>query len=253
MNDLTPATTIGHNSGLAAYFGEFIDRVNAGVATANKWLAAYGTTPVTDEETAKRLADVINQIEKELKAIDGDRLKQVRPHIEEQKTINDKARELGAGLTAALTKLIPMRQAWLKYDRDQKAAEINRRAEEARKAQEEALRLAAEAAKPTATVEQIVQAEKAQETVAESMDTLNTAMSAKATVKGDFMQRAVGLRTIWTAQITDLGAAAVYYATNPVGKAKMLECIQKLADQDCKRIKATETGIPGVKGLSEER
>lgn len=251
MNDSTPA--LGHNTSLAAYFGEFIDRVNQGVATANKWLAAYGTKPVTDEETAKRLADVINQIEKELKAIDTDRLKQVRPHLEERDTINAKAKELGAGLTAALARLVPIRQTWLQYDRDQKQAEINRRAEEARKAQEEAARLAAEAAKPTATVEQIVQAEKAQERVAESLEDLTTAMNTKTTVKGDFMQRAVGLRTIWTAQITDLGAAAVYYATNPVGKAKMLECVQKLADADVKRIKAIDTGIPGVKGVSEER
>lgn len=246
MTDVAAANSVN------AYFPEFVERVKNLAAAANEWLKKLDGKGIQDEETARRANDFVGQLKKEARAIEDERLKQVRPILQERDLINSKAQDVAAPIVAALSLLAPLERAWLQELRRRQDEERNRRAEEARKAQEEQERLAREAAKAS-TVESVVALEVAGKRAEQARAALDASMAAKPQVKGDFVARATGLRTMWSARIDDLPAATAHYLKTPAGQVKIRDVIQQLASADARTVKAEAFGVPGCVGVMEER
>lgn len=236
MDGTTPG--IGHNQ-----FAPIKARVDALVAAANAWLGEV--KEIADLDTANACDDFLNQIKAELTALDTERKTLNKPHDEAIKANNDAFRPLTALLDKAKTLLTPLKTGWLKREQDRIAAEKRRAEEEAlRKMQE------AEDAKRAAgsSVEAAVAADDAQKAADEALAQASRVASLKPQVKGDHSARASGLRTHWSAAITDYPKALQHYGNHPEVRA----VVERLANADARDQKAA-LQVPGVEPKSEQR
>lgn len=218
-------------------------RVDDLMEAANTWLAEV--PEITNAETAKACDDFLDQIKKELSALESDRKAKNKPHDDAVKANNDFYRPLTALLDKAKTLLAPLKTKWLKREQDRIAAEK-------RVAEEEALRKLQEAEdakrKAAASVQAAVQADQAEKAAADAMAALEAANRAKAQVKGNYAAKASGLRTYWSAVVTDQRKAVNHYCDHP----KMKALVQELANADA-RDQKDGLDIPGIEPKKEER
>lgn len=214
------------------------------IENANLWL--QNVAKIADDEAASRAADFIARLKGQIKLVDGQRREAKKPVETELASIDDYFGDLIKPLKAGLDVMLERQTLWLQeVQRRQNEERIAaaRRAEEARKLAEAA------AAKPVQSVADKLAADEAQRKADELALEADAAQRAKAQVRGDFAPRAQSLRTSWSAQITDWDAATHHYFTRPEVKA----AVQKLADADVRVIKAEQTGIPGVRGVSSQK
>ncbi len=238
------ASMIGHNSGDPAdTYAPYRQRTNDIVEAANTWLSTV--KEITDEPTAKAADDFLNQIKVELSAIDDDRKAINAPYQAKVKANDDAFRPLTALLTKSKELLSPLKTKWLQREKDRLAKERADKEAAALKAMQEA---EAAAAKATTSVEAAVRADEAQERASVLLDAAQKASTAKASVKGDYAARASGLRTYWSAEITDFRQAMLHYEHHP----RMVELVHSLADADARADKLA-MAVPGCKAVSEER
>lgn len=218
-------------------------RVDDLMDAANAWLKSV--PEITDEETATACDDFLKQVKDEADALEKTRKAFNKPLEDQVKANNDAYRPLTALLEKAKSLLTPLKTKWLKREQDRIAAER-------KKAEEEALRKLQEAedAKRSAasSVQDAVRADEAQKAADTAMAAVEAANKAKATVKGNYATRSSGLRTYWSANITDYTKAAIHYCDNP----KMVALIQQLADADA-RDQKDALKVPGIEPKSEER
>lgn len=234
---------IGHNQPPADIYAPYCDRTNDLVEAANQWLKTV--KEITDEPTAKAADDFLNQIKEELAAIDKDRKAINAPYEAKVKANNDAFRPIVALLDKAKLLLSPLKVKWLQREKDRLAKERADKEAAALKA----LRDAEDAAKrATASVEAAVLADELQAAADTAMAASAAADKAKASVKGDYAQRASGLRTYWKAEITSFRQAMLHYETHP----KMQELVQELANADARTDKS-QMQVPGCKPISEDR
>lgn len=229
---------IGHNSRTPEQM-----RVDDLMAAANTWLDTV--KEITDEETAKACDDFLKQVKDEADALEKARKALNKPLEDQVKANNDAYRPLSAMLEKAKALLTPLKTKWLKREQDRIAAEKKAKEDEALKALQ-----AAEDAKRAATtsIQAAVQADEAQKAADAAMAAVEAANKAKAQVKGNYATRSSGLRTYWSATITDYTKAAIHYCDTP----KMVALIQQLADADAREFKEA-LKVPGVEPKSEER
>lgn len=244
MPDTARAPTIGDNSGDPAdIYAPYRDRTNDIVEAANTWLRSI--KEITDEATAKACDDFLGQIKDEIAAIDTDRKAINKPHDDAVSANNNAFRPIVALLTKSKELLSPLKTRWLQREKDRLAAE--RAAKEAAALQ--AMREAEDAKrKATASVEAAVRADEAQAAADAAMAASAAADKAKAHVKGDYVARASGLRTYWSAKITGFRQAMLHYETHP----KMIALVQELANADARDQKAALM-VPGCEAVPEER
>lgn len=237
------ASMMGHNQPPTDRYAPYRNRTNDIVEAANTWLKSV--TEIADEATAKACDDFLEQIKKELTAIDTDRKAMNHPHDLWIMENNAKFRPLTALLDKSKQLLTPLKTKWLQREKDRLAKE--RAAKEAAALQ--AMREAEEAAKrATASVEAAVRADEAQEHMKAALAASAAADKAKAHVKGDYVARSSGLRTYWSAQIIDTKAALLYFSERP----ELFDVLQRLVNAEAREQKEAFK-IPGCKATSEER
>lgn len=239
---MTDTPSIGHNIGTDP-MAHVRARVDQLIESANAWLSQVKA--IADVDTAKACDSFLTQIKAEIAALEVERKAKNKPHDEAVDANNNAYRPFTALLSKAKDLLTPLKTAWLQREQSRIAAE-KKAAEEAalRKMQE------AEDAKrwAGASVEAAVIADEAQAAADLAVQEAERATKAKATVKGEFASRASGLRTYWSAVITDYPKALVHYAK----RQEVMDLIQRLADADAREHKDT-LAVPGVKPDSQQK
>lgn len=241
MDTQTPG--IGHNEPDA--LEALKDRASRIVEAANIWL---NKVPVIEsEDIATKCEDFLGQISAEIKAVESARTEALKPLKDETETINTAHHALHhsgkkSGLLDVCKKLLAAKKtAWLQ----KKEAE---RREAERKAEEEALKKmqeaeeAAKKAEAAETVEDVMAAEQAQADADQSVKDFEQVSKSRVTVKGNYSNRASGLRSSWRSEITDFDAALNHYRDHP----KVHDVIKHLADADARSPDKRTQDVPGV-------
>ena len=240
----TPATlTIGHNLPPEPILDPALaDRNAALILNANRWLTER--PEITDDDTAGRCSDFLEQVNAQIKAVDNARAAAKKPYDDGAKAVQLLYRPLLDVLDAAKNLLKARLQAWLNKkakalveERAKAAAEAAAKQKEADEAAEkaaagtnvevqvEALRLAAEAEKAKAEAAYLDQ--------------------ARPQAKGDFGARAASLRTTFKGRIVDIDATFKHYREH----RDVVDALYKAVNADIRR---GARSIPGVELYPEE-
>lgn len=220
-------------------------RVTELVETANVWLASV--KEIGDTDTAVACQGFLDQVSAESKAVETDRRTEKKPHEDAAKAVDTKYRPLSTRLDTIKSLLLPLKTGWLQKEQARKDAEAKAAREEAdrlRKLAEEA----AAAATQNTTVEAVIAVDEINASAKQSEAAARRIENSKAQVRSNFGTRASGLRTYWSAKITDFDKALMHYKRDP----RVRELIQSLADADARAMK-DEINVPGVESVSEQR
>lgn len=206
--------------------------------------AAQAEEVIKSEITNQTQCDLARNIQAQLLALnkraDAMHKAEKAPVLEAERAVEAKFsfRKNVASLASALRE---------KFERWMQGEERRQREEAQRKLREEQARVAAECAR--------IEAERAKQKdddpVAfhtspepELPEMPTVAEPVKVSAGGGFGRKS-GLKSVWVASLTDVGAALAHYREN----AKLIELLQKLADAD---VRAGKRTIPGFT-VSEER
>lgn len=220
-------------------------RVTELVETANVWLASV--KEIADENTATACQGFLDQVNAETKAVETDRRTEKKPHEDAAKAVDIKYRPLSTRLDTIKTLLLPLKTAWLQKEqarKDAEAAAARAEAERLRRLAEEA----AAAAAQNTTVEAVIAADEINNSVKQAETAARRIENDKAQVRSHFGTRASGLRTYWSARITDYRKALKHYSE----RAEVREVIERLAAADARTLK-DDLKVPGVEAYSEQR
>lgn len=242
MNETTN-TGFGHNSGdlseSADPFTQTQTRVDALIANADRWLKER--PKITDDDLAGKCSDFIEQLTKQAKAVDEDRLAANRP-LRDAITENDKRFKPLVDRLETAKKLLKARLTpWLQ-EKERRRLEAVRKAEEEALEKMRAAEEARKAADQATTVDDVVRAEEARKAADQAIKDATAVSKSKANVQGEFGSRARGLRTVWSAAITDYDAALNHYRNTP----QVRDLIQRLADADARSPERRSVAVPGV-------
>lgn len=240
MND-TPA--MGHN--LPDNFAALEARTDELIAGANR--AAGSVTEITDEETADRFKDFLEQLLTARNEVDGERKTQKQPHLDAGKAVDDRFKPLLARLDTAKGVLNPRLTTYMQAKKAREDAEARRLAEEAERKRKEAeeAAAAAEAAEGDSIVDDRIRAQELEQDAATAKKVADQAARAPTRVRGDYSKRAAGLRTTYKGRITDPDAVWRQYKHN----AGVRDALQKAVNAD---IRAGKRGIYGVEVYAEQ-
>jgi hypothetical protein len=208
--------------------------------------------PVTNQGQADAVSALIESLRIAAKDADAERVRENKPHDDAKAAVQARynvwiapsTNKVPGKVFKAIDALKACLQPYLaKLDAEKREAE-----RVAREIADKAARDAAEAMRAAAACD-IGAKEQAEALVADAEAAQKAAQAAakdKAHATGG--SRAMGLRSVWKATVTDAQAAAAHYwRTNPDAFAGLL---QKLADDDVRCGK--RSGIPGVE-IVEER
>lgn len=201
-------------------------RVAELVRAANLWIKAFAQTPMTNANQANSCQDFMDQLADEWKAIEAKREERRKPLNEELARIQKAHKTLLDLVVTCGLRLKALKTAYLNWLEEQQAKQrrlAEAAAAEARRVAEEAARAAAA---PTATVEASVVATAAQAVAERAEHAADSAAVAKPQVVGTYSGRASGLRTTWSATVSDWSQAAAFFSNN----AKVREAVQAAAN-----------------------
>lgn len=223
---------IGHNQPPPDPFEASRSRVDALIATANRWLLER--PEITDEEMAAKADDFMNQLTAEAKAVDEARKAQHKPHDDAKKAIQLKWCPLIDMLGTAKELFRPRITAWLRA-KQARAEEERKRQEAEALAKLQAAEDAKRAAQEQGTVEATIQARQAAE--AAEVAVAETARPVRAQVKGNYATKARSLRKVWKYRVTD--AALVPREWLCIDETKISQAIRR-ADAPVREIAGIE-------------
>jgi hypothetical protein len=245
---LNPDAVIGNNNPPDQLLEEANERIDA----ANKWLTER--PEITDDEIADKAGGFKAQLAATFKALDERRLAENRAHLAAQDAkYKTPLALLKAGLDAVDAKI----RAYLKAKQD-RLDEERRKQEAAAKAAQEAAAAAAKKAEEEASkkggdpLRAQLAADQAKEKAAQAAQAA-AAPAERAAIKGTYTQRAVTLKTYWSARIVDETAALKAYAKHPDIRAAALAAILKIAKDDAVATKDPAKAKPGIEYFSEQR
>lgn len=245
---LNPDAVIGNNNPPDPLIAEAEERIT----TANRWLTER--KEITDAAMADKLAFYISQVSGTFDALDEQRLQEGRDFKIKQDKKYSSPLDL---LTRAKTALVALRTAWLKKEDARLLAEKAALEAEAKRkadAAAEAVRLAEEEAqKKGGDPLRAAAAADALKKEAEVATERAQAEPAKAVIKGTYTTRAVGLREVWDAQITDAAAAFKTYKKRPEVVTAIRDAMQKVAKADAQKLKDVTAAPAGVRFFSEKK
>lgn len=184
--------------------------------------------PATNDDQEAALDALLDDFRKAKKSADGERAAEKKPHDDAAKAVQAKWKPLLDRCDIAADAI---KQALTPY----RTAKQRAKDEAARKAREEA-EAAAKAAQEAFQSDDLDDRLEAEAKLAASK-----ALAAQA---NKIDRSATGLRTYWTAEITDRKAALMHYIKFQPEAFEAL--IQNLADKDA-RNEATRRDIPGIK------
>lgn len=205
---------------------------------AKHWLDG---APIDTQEMADAVGKLIRQCQGAVKVVEQNRVLEKRPFDQAAAEVQERYKplivKLDKAISTAKQALVPFMQAQM--------AEQARKAEEARLAAE-AARKAAEAAAFVAT--DLESVERREAAIAHAKAAETTARKAEGTkVQVSTGARAIGIRTVWKAEITDTVAFARHlWATNA---ESFMGLLQAEADR---RITAGRPPTPGVRFIEEK-
>ena len=222
----TESPGIGHNSEPTPH-EKAKARVNALVATANKW--ATERPVITDDEMGKKCSAFIDQITEEMEAADRARKDANRAA---QTANNNLWNPLIAPLGVVKELLAPRLKTWVeKKEAERKAAlkkaedealELLRQAEEAQRQ----VTIASEAGGDV--VGSIVQAAEVKKIAEDAIKAVDRSAKERAGIKSDYGTRTKGLRTSWKFEITDAALIPREYLTHDL--VKIGEAVRRAKD-----------------------
>lgn len=226
---------LGHNRPPSPF-----DDLAARVAELNELAAGclFGAE-IADQGQADAIAELVNDARKLEKAAADLKKAEKEPHDTAIKEIAARFKPVETTLGLIKDTGKSAQTVWLRKDAEKKAAEEaekRRDAEEAARKAEEA-RKAAEASNDIeARAEAVRLAEEAQFQEAQAKK------AAKDKAKASGGGRAMHLRSVWSAEMTDAQVALRHYWTDTEGKRALIETAQRLADAD---VRAGKRSIPG--------
>lgn len=228
-----------------------LERAGALVANANRWVEER--KEISDSEQAGLAQGFITQLRDMRDDLDKAAKVERKPHddaiIEIRRRYLDPVELVGI----ALGKMLGLSSTWLDKEKTRIAretAERQRAAEESRKRAEDAKREAASATSNTIEAElAAIRAEKEATAAAK----LARKAPERATIKGDYSAKAMGLRTYWSAEVIDEAKALKSYARNPEVRAVCLAKALQLATQLAKETKREDAAPPGFRFVKSER
>jgi hypothetical protein len=255
---------IGHNQPPEP---TLIERAAGRVANANRWLTER--PEILDEDIAGKAQGFWDQLRGDRDDLEKAEKAEKKPLQDQIAAITKRYQQPRAAVVLAYELIGKVRQAWL-LKKQAKIDEGNRQREaEVRRKQDEADRLAHEAAeaakaKPGADViGTMIAAETAQREAAEAAKAAAKAPT-RATDRGDFSARASGLRTLWDARIKPTpegdskARAAVekeiltFFAKDPEGRGAMVESCLVIAKKRAKAAKRADVAAPGFEYFSRQ-
>lgn len=199
---------------------------------------------VESQEEASLLTDVISKATKLHAAADGSRKAEKQPHMDAGKAVDDAFKVPLSALDKAKSSLKAIQTKWLIKEDARKKAEAARQAEIARKAKEEADRLAAQAAASNDAMA-AAQAEAAQAEAAKLDTAATRAGKAKANVgSATGGGRSMGLRTVKTGRMDNKNLVYRHFMDHP----DLVGVLQRLTNT---AIRAGET-VPGTTVIEEK-
>lgn len=208
--------------------------------------------PVTTQAQADDVSRLIDALRKSGDAAEAQRKVEVKPFDDGKAAVQEKYAPLFADAKnknpGAIHKAIAALKATLQPYLTKLDEEKREKARKAQAEAEAATRAAQEAARAAnaASMEEQEKAEEAIRAAEAAQRAAKVAANDRAHATGG--TRAMGLRTVWRAEITDARAAlAHYYRINPDA---FLPLVQKLADDD--KSAGKRDGIPGVRVYSEQ-
>lgn len=251
MGDEPPAG-IGHNNPPSPTpLERLLDEANARIDAANRWLTER--PEIVDDEMADKAGGFKKQVSDVRKDLDGMRLAENRAFEAAQKekygSVLDLLRRAHDMIGAKLTAYLQEKQRKADELRRQQEAEARRKQQEAAEAQRRAEESQRQAGADALRAQQAAEnARKAAEAATQA-----AAQPVRAAVKGDYTTRAVTLRTIWRARVTDAKAALKHYGKHPVVQKAALEAALQLANEEAKLRKDASMAPPGFEFYPEQK
>lgn len=243
-----PVAGIGHNGAPLSPYEAHRVNIEDLYLEAKNWCDGE---PITTQAQANDVSKLLGLIRQAEKAADDSRKAEIKPHQDAAAEVQDRYNLLIGNTRAVKGKTLLAADAckaalapFLRAQEDRQ----RREAAEARERAEEATRAAASAARAAAP-DDLEARERAEDLVTLAHNAEREARQAeKAAPRAEGLDRAVSLRSYWSAEIEDLSAAAKHYwATNPDA---IRDLVQRLATAD---VQAGKRQIPGVRAVEERR
>jgi hypothetical protein len=219
------------------------ERVGELVETANRW--AVERPKISDDEMASKAKDFLTQITAELKAIDSECRDERAPFEKESKAIAARYKEL-ATLLEAVDKILRPRLKAFAVEKQRQIDEANAKAAaDAKKLREDAEAARVAALQQSANVVQAVVVADQLAAAAIVAEKAAKAAPKTARIQSSFGGRASGLRTTWSAEITDWDQVYLNFSEH----IRVREVLQSLANEAV-RGGAGRDGRPGIPGVT---
>lgn len=231
-----PRAVMGGNNPPPSPFEIAEKSVNDVYDEAKLWLDGG---KVDSQQLADGIANLLAELRKAGKVAEDNRKADKKPHDDAGKAVQEQYKPLLEKVEQATNACKKALQPWLNKIEDEKR-------EAARKAQEEADKKRREAedairASDATNLEERAAAEALLKDAKKAQTAANAASKQTATAGGS-MGRAVGLRSVWRATMTDPVAAARHFWTQPDTKEELTAFVQGLAD---KAVRGGARSIPG--------
>jgi hypothetical protein len=235
---------IGHNQ------PSIFERIDELVANCNRWLVER--LKIANAEQAGQASTFTEQLRAARDDLDAAFAAEKEPIDLMLTVLRIRFKPFSEKLAIALASMEAKSRDWLQRERERLQAEKQQRAQQANEAILEAAQAQADAEKPGATVEQILDAKhknaRAAELTADALD-FDTTPHAK----GDMSKRAQGLRSNWRARVIDAPKAIAYYTENVDVRSATISAIEKVATKQAKAQKGKAPIPPGVAFWNDER
>lgn len=259
----TPTTEqtpgIGHNMPSAA--AALQDRADQLAAACDAWLQQV--QEIETEEQEKKAVDFVQRVKAEIKDAEEIRKAEKAPHSAAAAAVDATYNPIKAKLETIKNLFGPKLTAWMnKKEAARKEAErlaaeeAYRKIEEAEAAERAARKAAEQAAEPTkgneapadvvGTTMEAEAARKAAEQAVKDADRLRTT-TTKA--KGNYGDRAMSLRTVYSAEVTDYDALFEHFRGHP----KVRDVLDQLADEWARSPDKRAFPLPGAKLKVEKK
>lgn len=224
-----------------------LDRCREIIAAANAGIRSIKV--IDNEEVAGRCQGFVSQLRETQADLEAARKAEIDPLQAAMAAIREKYVDPLALITLARAALQPLLDDWLERKRIKLADEKAKQQADAVAAQAAADRLRRNAEQAEATLQQRLEARRAQERADALADTASKPVQ-RAQIKGEFNpERAMSQRPQWRAEITDAALAAAVYASRP----EVIEALTKAASADARRLKDTAAAPPGVRFIETRR
>jgi len=231
---MTLLATIGHNNPPQSIYDAAYERMASLHELAESWLDGK---PAQSQAEVDELSALLDEARKAKKEVDSARKEEAKPFDDGKAEVQARYNPLLKNAdTIADALKAAMAPFMAKMEAEKRAREeaARREAEEARRKADEAMREA-----NRADLAAREQAEALADAAKRAEYAARAAVNDKAKATGG--SRAVTLRIIYRAEVTDLTAAARHYW--PLAKAEFLAVVERLAAEDAR---AGKRDIPGV-------